>query len=171
MNILEVYSTKQIAQFAIEEEEAAINYLKQQNILVQEAAEQMALPYRDTYIAESSVQLRSVTLDSSIEIKPPNYEQLLDDLDLPPIGNGLYAELISDKRYSIYGVELALTVAQQAEGIYSLCRSALIEPLNEKDIRNLQFRFDSIFYMLSDEKKAMLKDVIDKNNIPITLFI
>jgi Rad3-related DNA helicase len=114
--------------------------------------------------AEEIFSLKTVEIEDIPSESQPSYQQFLTDLD------SLYAELIFDNRNAVYGgAELALTVADQAEGIYSLCRSALSQTLTENDIRNLQFRVDSIVGLLSEGQRNRLKNSAETNNMPIAI--
>jgi hypothetical protein len=166
--IIELYNLSETIQFRAEQD--AITYLESTNDRTIGLANQLEDEERSSYLAAHILLLRRINIEEPEFITAPDYQRFMDELDLPPIGNGLYAELISDRRYAIYGQELALTVAQQAEGIYSLCRSALTLALNEKDIRNLQFRLDSIYYLMGEEQKARMRAAIANSNIPVTVY-
>lgn len=87
-----------------------------------------------------------------------DWQGLMNDLDMPPVGNGLFAEMVM------------INVAFAFQG-YNMCLTFLRGGGSEAELRTLEFTYSVLSQYLSPSRVQALRDVLIENNIPIQVGI
>jgi hypothetical protein len=153
MIIFELYNQRQVIQFPTEE--IANSYLGTHNDRVQTEADLLTGQEKTDYLEANILELRSVEVEEIAPQPTPDWQGFLNANDVPPIGNGIFEELLA------INLSLALDIYQLLLRLKD--NQAILE------IRTVNYLYGLLTPALPPDRLQLLKDTIVDNNIPIVI--